>query len=161
MIREAITTESMNTTDVPRLVESAYELYRGAIEQTLATLSGTELEADADFLWFVFFPQELRGLPVRVFPTDRHQESDDLWEHSYSLKESVPESVVLPDELAGTPAMLDLLRDAVANYLSKLWQQTPGVRSVPAYFSIDEDPYYFRMRDGVKIQVRDLEAEFE
>jgi len=156
-----ITAESMNKTNHPRIVESAYEPYRVAIDLTLATLKEIELEADADFLWFVFFPQALRGLPIRVFPTDRYQESDDLWEHSYLLKESVPESVVLPDELAGTPAMLDMLRDAVANYLSKLWQQTPGARSVPAYFSIDEDPYYFRMRDGVKIQVRDLRAEFE
>lgn len=151
----------MTKADVPRIVESTYEPYRGAIEQTLATLKGIELETDADFLWFVFFPQELRGFPVRVFPSDRYQQSDDLWAHSDLLKEAIPESAALPGELTGSPAMLDTLRDAVAGYLSKLWQQTPGNPSVPAYFSIDEDPYYFRMRDGLRIQVRDLEAEFE
>ena len=114
---------------------------------------------EADFLWFVLKPNELIGMPIIVWPTGRDQQQYDRWDFERELIKAVPQSVTFPDELPGSVETIDRLRDEVARYLMEQWRAIVRPQDRLAYFSIDEDGYYFSMQDGRKISAWDLEKE--
>ena len=138
----------------------AWGPYEGRIREVLRELAEAAMPEEADFLWFVLMPGDLRGMPILVWPTERNQQQHDGWECEYELSTCVPDSVELPD-LAGTPENLDVLRDACAAYMQKQWAAIQPLPGRLAYFSINEDGWYFSMRDGRRISAWDIQSEID
>lgn len=132
--------------------------YESAIQGCMARLSEASMPDEAEFLWFVLLPNDLRGIPVVVWPTERDQQQHDGWEHENDLMQCIPNSVMLPD-LADTPERVDLLRDACAAFLMKQWRAIEPIPQRLAYFSINDDGWYFSLRDGRRISAWDIENE--
>ncbi|MBE7495203.1 MAG: hypothetical protein HS117_09670 [Verrucomicrobiaceae bacterium] len=139
-------------------VVSSWGPFEADIQQILARLSRAAMPETADFLWFVLMTDELRGLPIMVWPAGRDQQPHDGWSHEYDLIDSVPETVVLPD-LADTPENVARLRDACAAFLQQQWSKIQPPPHRLAYFSINEDGWYFSLADGRMISSRNMENE--
>ncbi len=132
--------------------------YESGIRECMMRLSRAPMPEKADFLWFVLLPNDLRGVPVIVWPTERDQQQHDGWAHEDQLMECIPDTVELPD-LADTPEHVDQLRDACAAYLMRQWRAIDPIPKRLAYFSINDDGWYFSLRDGRRISAWDIEKE--
>ncbi len=132
--------------------------YEGAIRECMVRLAEAPMPEQADFLWFVLMPNDLSGMPVIVWPTERNQQQHDGWEHEDQLMQCVPDTVELPD-LADTPERVDRLRDACAAFLMRQWRAIDPFPLRLAYFSINDDGWYFSLRDGRRISAWDIENE--
>ena len=148
---------SFQEMDIAGEIRRAWEPYTHPIRAALEKLANASLPPEADFLHFILFPFELNGLPVTVWPTERNQQQHDGWELENELRQVVPESVTLPDECASTVETLDNLRDEVALFLQEQWIAIDPPSARLAYFSINDDGWYFSLLDGRKISAWDLE----
>ena len=140
-------------------ITKAWGPFEGEIRQALERLSRAAMEKEADFLWFVLIPFDLRGMPIMVWPTEKDQQQHDGWAHEEDLMQCVPDTVELPGSLADTPERLDLFRDACADFLRTQWNTISPTPDRLAYFSLNDDGWYFSLRDGRKISAWDIENE--
>jgi hypothetical protein len=132
--------------------------YEGAIRECMVRLAEAPMPEQADFLWFVLMPNDLIGMPVIVWPTERNQQQHDGWEHQNQLMQCVPDTVELPN-LADSPERVDRLRDACAAFLMRQWRAIDPFPMRLAYFSINDDGWYISLCDGRRIPVWDIENE--
>jgi len=137
----------------------AWDPHKEVIRAALTRLAHAPMPEGADFLWFVLRPNELIGMPIIVWPTGRDQQQYDQWDCERELIKAVPPSVTFPDELTGSVEAIDQLRNEVAQYLLRQWCAIVRPQDRLAYFSIDEDGYYFSLQDGRKISAWKLEEE--
>ncbi|NWK57746.1 hypothetical protein HW115_19160 [Verrucomicrobiaceae bacterium N1E253] len=133
----------------------AWGSYSELIDACLRNLSEAKMPDEADFLWFVLMPQELCGMPVIVWPTDRDQQQYDGWHFEEDLMECVPEEVELPD-LADTPENVERLRDACGAFLVERWQSITPMPDRLAYFSLSDDGWYLSLRDGRRVSAWEI-----
>lgn len=132
--------------------------YEGAIRKCMVQLSEAPMPEEADFLWFVLIPNNLRGMPVIVWSTGRNRQQHEGWAHEDQFMQCVPDTVEMPD-LADTPERVDRLRDACAAFLTRQWQAIDPIPERLAYFSINDDGWYFSLRDGKRISAWEIENE--
>ena len=140
-------------------LSKAWGPYEAPIRDCLQRLSKSPMPSEADFLWFVLYPDDLSGMPIMAWPTERDQQQHDGWADEDEMWKCVPDTVELPDELTGTPESVDQLRDACAAFLMRQWQALDPVPDRLAYFSVRDDGWYFSLRDGRKISAWDIENE--
>lgn len=130
--------------------------YEDAIRECMVRLSEAPMPEQAAFLWFVLMPDDMSGMPIFVWPTEWSQQQHDGWAHEDELMQCVPNTVELPD-LADTPERVDMLRDACAAFLMRQWQAIDPIPERLAYFSINDDGWYFSLSDGRRISAWDIE----
>jgi len=132
--------------------------FESSIRNSMVRLAEAPMPDQADFLWFVLMPHDLIGMPVIVWPTDKNQQQYDGWEHEEELMNCVPDAVELPD-LADTPDRVEQLRDACAAFLIQQWRAINPIPERLAYFSLNDDGWYFSLRDGRRISARNIKKE--
>jgi hypothetical protein len=140
-------------------IGEAWNPHVDSIRCALSAVAKASMPDEAEFLWFVFLPQELQGFPVKVWPTERNQQQHDGWRHENDLQLAVPGTVCLSEDLTATVEAVDALRDATADFLMEQWNAIGAPPDRLAYFSMCDDGFYFSMRDGRKISAWDIENE--